>query len=152
MTKLVIDTNIAFSALLNVDSRIGQILLVGHKYYDFYSPEYLKYEILEHKDKIKNISKLSDDAFIELYELILHHISIIKHTVIPKSIYQKAEDLCKAIDIDDTIFVAATEFTRGKLWTGDLILQNGLIVKGYKSLIKTEDLYQDFIFKRKSRK
>lgn len=67
MTKIVIDTNIAFSALLNVDSRIGQILLTGHRYYDFFAPEYLKNEILEHKDKIKNIAKLSDDAFIELY-------------------------------------------------------------------------------------
>lgn len=152
MTKIVIDTNIAFSTLLNVDSRIGQILLTGHRYYDFYAPEYLKNEILEHKDKIKNIAKLSDDAFIELYELILHHISILNHTVIPKDLYQKAEVLCKDIDMDDTIFVAVTDFTRGKLWTGDLTLQNGLIKKGYKRLIKTEDLYRDFISKGKSRK
>ena len=40
MTKIVIDTNIAFSAFLNVDSRIGQIILTGHKNYDFYAPEY----------------------------------------------------------------------------------------------------------------
>ena len=151
MTKIVIDTNIAFSALLNVDSRIGQILLTGHKYYDFYAPEYLKFELLKHKDKLKDIAKLSDDAFIELYELIIHHITILNHTVIPQELYQKSEELCKAIDIDDIVFVAVTEFTRGKLWTGDLTLQNGLAKKGYKRLIRTEDLYRDFISKGKFR-
>jgi predicted nucleic acid-binding protein len=52
MTKIIIDTNIAFSALLNINSRIGQILINGNRYYDFYSPEYIRSEIIEHQDKI----------------------------------------------------------------------------------------------------
>lgn len=114
--------------------------------------QYLKFELIKHKEKLKDIAGLSDDALIEVYHLILHHITILNHTVIPKELYQKSEELCKSIDIDDTIFIAVTEFTRGKLWTGDRTLQNGLMNKGYKRLIRTEDLYQDFIERGKTRK
>ena len=106
MNKIIIDTNILFSALLNTDSRIGQILINGKRYYNFYAPEYIREEIIEHKDKIKTIAKLSDDDFIELYELILRNITILNHTLIPTNIYKKAENLCETIDMDDTIFVA----------------------------------------------
>ena len=152
MNKIIIDTNILFSALLNTDSRIGQILINGKRYYIFYAPEYIREEIIEHKDKIKTIAKLSDDDFIELYELILRNITILNHTLIPTNIYKKAENLCETIDLDDTIFVSVAEFTRGKLWTGDKKLLNGLSEKGYKRLIKTEEIYRDFISKRKRRK
>ena len=152
MTKIVIDTNIAFSALLNIDSRIGQILISGTRFYDFYAPTYIRSEIIEHKEKIKGIAQLSENVFIELFELILHNITILDHSVIPAQIYYEAKELCQSIDIDDTIFVAVTEFTRGKLWTGDLTLQNGLIKKGYKRLIKTDELYRDFIKQGKTGK
>lgn len=52
MTKIIIDTNIAFSALLNVNSRIGQVLINGNKYYDFFAPEYIRFEIIEHQNFI----------------------------------------------------------------------------------------------------
>jgi predicted nucleic acid-binding protein len=51
MTKIIIDSNIAFSAILNVNSRIGQIIINGFRHYDFYSPEYIRKEILEHQEK-----------------------------------------------------------------------------------------------------
>jgi len=152
MNKIIIDTNILFSALLNTDSRIGQILINGKRFYDFYAPEYIREEIIEHKDKIKAIAKLSDDEFIELYELVLRNITILNHTLIPTHIYKKAERLCETIDLDDTIFVAVAEFIRGKLWTGDKKLINGLSEKGYKRLIRTEEIYRDFISKRKRKK
>jgi len=120
--------------------------------YNFYAPEYIREEIIEHKDKIKTIAKLSDDDFIELYELILRNITILNHSLIPTNIYKKAENLCETIDLDDTIFVSVAEFTRGKLWTGDKKLLNGLSEKGYKRLIKTEEIYRDFISKRKRKK
>lgn len=148
MMKIVVDTNIAFSALLNVDSRIGQIVISGRLYYDFFAPAYMKREILDHKEKIKEIAQLSEDAFIETYELVLHNITILNHAVIPVENYRQAEELCRSIDVDDTVFVAVTEFTRGKLWTGDLTLLKGLTNKGYNRLITTEELYEDFVNKR----
>ncbi len=145
MTKIVVDTNIIFSALLNTNSRIGQILINGKDYFDFYSPAYVKSEIIKHKEKIKSIGKLTDDEFIETYGLILKNITILNHSIVPTEIYKNAEIVCQDIDIDDTIFVAVSDFTKGILWTGDLKLINGLIKKGYKNLIETDGLYQMFL-------
>jgi predicted nucleic acid-binding protein len=145
MTNIIIDTNIVFSALLNVNSRIGQILINGNKYYEFYSPSYVRTEIFEHKEKIKSIGKLTEDEFTELYALVLKNVTILNNSIIPKEIYRKAELLCRDIDIDDTIFIAVSDFIKGMLWTGDLKLIKGLTEKGYFDLIKTNELYQDFL-------
>jgi len=145
MTKVVVDSNIVFSALLNTNSRIGQILINGKNYYDFYSPEYVRFEIFNHKEKIKSIGKLMEDEFIETYGLILRNITILNHSIIPSEIYKNAELLCQDIDIDDAIFVAVSMFTKGLLWSGDMKLLNGLTRAGYKRLINTDDLYQDFL-------
>ncbi len=149
MIKIIVDTNIVFSALLNINSRIGQILINGKNHYHFYSPEYVRFEIFKHKEKIKSIGKLTNNEFLETYELVLKNITILNHSLIPTKIYKNAEMLCQNIDIDDTVFVAVSDFTKGILWTGDLKLLNGLIEKGYTRLIKTDDLYQDFISREK---
>jgi len=151
MTKIIVDTNIVFSALLNTNSRIGQILINGKNYFDFYSPAYVKFEIFKHKEKIKSIGRLTDNEFLEIYGLILKNVTILNHSIIPTEIYKNAKLLCQDIDIDDTTFVAVSNFTKGILWTGDLKLLNGLIKKGYKNLIKTDDLYQIFLTKERQK-
>ena len=105
MTKLVVDSNIVFSAILNTNSRITQILLMGNDFYDFYAPKYIRTEIWEHHEKIKKIAKLNNEEFIEVYELILKNITILNHSIVDKRNYREALELCKNIDIDDTPFV-----------------------------------------------
>ncbi len=65
MTKLIVDSNIIFSAILNVNSRIGQILLTSEDFYDFYAPKYLRNEIWEHQEKIKEIGNLTRMNFLK---------------------------------------------------------------------------------------
>ncbi len=149
MTNIIVDTNIVFSAFLNINSRIGQILINGKNYFHFYSPEYLKFEILQHKEKIKSIGKLSEVEFIETYGLILRNITILNHSIIPREIYRNAIMICRDIDIDDTIFVAVSNFVKGILWTGDIKLLNGLKNKDFMNVIQTEELYQDFLLREK---
>lgn len=81
--------------------------------------------------------------------LILKNITILNHSIIPIKVYQNAKLLCQNIDINDTIFVAVSDFTKGILWTGDLKLLNGLTKIGYEHFIKTDDLYQDFLNREK---
>jgi predicted nucleic acid-binding protein len=88
---------------------------------------------------------LTDNEFIEIYELIIRNITILNHTIIPKKIYKNAYELCNSIDIDDTAFIAFTNYFIGKLWTGDKKLINGLAKKKYIRVITTEELYLDFI-------
>lgn len=46
------------------------------------------------------------------------------------------------VDIDDSEFVALTEHIKGKLWSGDKQLIEGLREKGWNKVISTEELFK----------
>lgn len=115
MIKIVVDSNIVFSAILNINSRIGQILLMSNNIYDFYAPKYIRSEIWEHQEKIKRITKLSNEEFIEVYELVLKNITTLNHSIVERKDYKEAFDLCKDIDVDDIPFVAFAKYLNCKL-------------------------------------
>ena len=143
--RIVVDTNIAFSAILNTNSKISRILLQPKSRLNFYSTEQLSNEIAEHKEKIKKISNYSDYELDRIITLITNKIRFINLRLISKESYELAESLTQDIDIDDTEFVALTEHIKGKLWSGDKELQKGLNKKGWKKFISTEDLFERII-------
>lgn len=147
MNRIVVDTNIAFSAFLNINSRIGQILLNGTACFEFFAPNYLIEELIEHKVKIMSIGKLEDRNFVELFGLILRNIRTLNHSLVPKEYYKNAFNLCKDIDVDDVPFIAINDYVRGSLWTGDQKLIKGLSLKGYNNIVTTNDLFHQFIEK-----
>lgn len=149
MTKIIVDSNILFSAMLNINSRIGQILINGQEFFDFYAPKYVKTEIFEHQDKIKRIAGLTSEEFLEVYELVLKNVTILNHSILPRKDYKRALEYCQHIDLDDTIFVSFSEYLKAKLWTGDKKLIEGLKKKNFTRTITTEILYKEFIEKRK---
>jgi predicted nucleic acid-binding protein len=51
--KIVVDTNIIFSALLNSNSSIGDLLFNSGKHFEFYSCNYMRYEIQKHWERLK---------------------------------------------------------------------------------------------------
>ncbi|MGB3343201.1 MAG: PIN domain-containing protein [Aequorivita sp.] len=116
-------------------------------YYEFYSPKYARTEILKHQDKLKEITNLNDEEFLEVYELILKNVTVLNHSILPKKDFETAFRYCENIDMDDTIFVAFSEYLKSRLWTGDKKLVRGLEAKGFKRAIDTEELYMDFIKK-----
>jgi len=63
--KIIVDTNIIFSAILNSQSTIGQLLLRPNQF-QFYSPHFLQIEIHNHFKKVKKITKLEDSELIEI--------------------------------------------------------------------------------------
>jgi len=140
--RVVIDTNIAFSAILNTNSKISKIILQPKSKLNLYSTKQLEFELAEHWNKLKKVSKYSE---IELYKtatLITSKIKFINVELIPKILFTKAEKLTGDIDIDDTEFVALAEHIRGKLWTGDKELTKGLKSKKWDNLISTDELYK----------
>ncbi|HLS29469.1 MAG TPA: PIN domain-containing protein [Flavobacteriaceae bacterium] len=148
MDKLIVDSNIIFSAILNVNSRIAQILLTGENFYEFFAPKYLRSEIWEHHEKIKNIARLSVGEFQEVYELVLKNVTILNHSIVPKEDYQRAFELCEDIDPADTAFVAFSLYLNCKIWTGDKKLIKGLSKKGFKKIATTENLFKEFLRKK----
>ncbi len=140
--RVVVDTNIAFSAILNSNSKFSKIILQPKSKLNLYSTVQLEYELAEHWNKLKKVSKYSDIDLHKAVALITSKIKFINVELIPKHIFIKAEKLTSDIDIDDTEFVALTEHIRGKLWTGDKELLKGLKRKKWDKLITTEELYK----------
>ncbi|MEX2428194.1 MAG: PIN domain-containing protein [Bacteroidales bacterium] len=150
--KITVDSNIVFSAILNTKSNIGQILTIGSKYFDFYTIDLLKTEILNHKSKIQKITGFSNDKFDEIYHLIISKIRFVDDILISDKSIKNAYKLTYDIDEEDTLFVALTNHLKSKLWTGDKILENGLKKKEYSHIITTSELYDIFIKKELKRK
>lgn len=152
MIKIIVDSNIIFSAILNVNSRIGQILMNGSEDFDFYAPKYVRTELFRHQEKIKKITGITNEEFLELYELILKNVTILNHSILPKKDFTKAFEYCCDIDENDTIFVGFSEYLKAKLWTGDKKLTQGLKIKGFKRTIATNDLLKLYLERRLRKK
>ncbi len=140
MKKVIVDTNIIFSCLLNSQGTIGDLIFNYEAVFDFYSNEYMLYEIRKHWERLKKISKLTDFELQTSYDKLLTKLTFINEQLIPENIWQTSEALVTDIDIDDTDFVALTKYLKGILWTGDKPLYNGLKAKRFRSVYNTVDL------------
>jgi predicted nucleic acid-binding protein len=138
--KIVVDTNIIFSTLLNSNSTIGDLLFNSDRHFEFYSCSYMRYEIQKHWEKLKKISKLSDKQLQVSYTQVLSKLKFINEEIIPVETWLASEEITKGIDIDDTDFVAMTKFLKATMWTGDKVLYNGLKKRGFKKLLNTTEL------------
>jgi predicted nucleic acid-binding protein len=140
--KVIVDTNIVFSALLNTNSHIGRLLLDTRDKVEFYSCKYLQKEIYRHIDKICHYSRLNSDDLFELISLVESRIFFIDEELLPTLIITEAQAWVSDIDFDDFAFVALAMHLDAWLWTGDKKLINGLRQKGYSRLVTTTDLWR----------
>ena len=69
--KIVVDTNIIFSALLNSNSAIGDLLFNSDKHFEFYSCTYMRFEIQKHWERLKKISKMPEEQLQVSYTQVL---------------------------------------------------------------------------------
>lgn len=138
--KIIVDTNIVFSAILNTESKIGDLLMNSEAIFEFRSAMYLKEEIENHEEKLVTISGLTQDQIEQSKEQIFSCIKFISEEIIPFDIWQKAARLVRDVDMDDIAFVALSEYEDLKMWTGDKELIAGLTAKGFKKCISTEEM------------
>lgn len=146
--KIIVDTNIVFSAILNSQGKIGQLIINGSKFFTFYTVGLLKDEIGEHKEKILKISGFTNQQFIKSYETITKRITFVDEILISDKKLLKALELVADIDENDALFVALTNHINGKLWTGDKKLISGLQKKRFLKTISTDELYEQFLGKQ----
>ena len=111
----------------------------------FFSPIFLRKEILNHKQKIKQFTKLSEIEMEELIDLVYSKIQFIDEKLVPKKILKTADELTREIDFDDAIFIALANHLNCKLWTGDKKLMNFLKMNGFKRIISTNELKSELI-------
>lgn len=138
--KLIIDTNIVFSALLNSSSPISNLIFNSTEKLELFSCLFMKYEIEKHWGKIYKISKVSNDELNKFKLLLYSKINFIDESTIPQNIWIDSEKVLENIDLDDTPFVALSKYTGFILWTGDKKLYNWIKKTDFVQVINTSEL------------
>lgn len=132
--KVVVDSNIIFSALLKSPNRYCDTICLSSD--EFYTPKFMFVEIFKYKERIVRQSKMTEEEVLEmLYRLILN-IRFFDETLISTRNFLRAFQLVKDTDRKDLVFVALTFEVSGKLWTSDLELKNGLRAGGFDEFYK----------------
>ena len=132
--KLVLDSNIIFSALIK-KSKTRDIILSD--LFELYAPEYIFNEIIKHKELLLRKSKLDQRDFDGLLLLLQKHIHLVT-----KEKYDKkmaiAEDILRNIDITDSPFLALALAFNCSIWSNDghFQQQNKVVVYTTKDLMK----------------
>jgi len=140
--KIIVDTNIIFSALLSSNNTIVKLLIDDSENLQFFSCNFLNVELKKHHEKLAKYSKLSSSALVEAEELLLHKIIFINERLLPSNLFLQTEELLASIDTKDTPFVALTFYLKATLWTGDMKLYNGLKAKNFDNVITSKELAQ----------
>ncbi len=100
---VIVDSNIVFSAILNSQSKIGQLIINSTNYFRFYTISLLKDEIESHKDKLLSISGFSDEQYNNAYQKIIHKINFVDDILIPDNDINDAISLVADIDENDVL-------------------------------------------------
>jgi len=138
MPRIVVDTNILFSALIKRKNKFRDVIFSGE--YELYSCSYSVEELFNHKDKMLRASKLTEaELHIEI-QTIFKYIHFVEDEIISDSKLKEAYQLCKDIDEKDTVILGLAMELDALLWTGDKELIKGLNEKGYAGFffIETE--------------
>jgi predicted nucleic acid-binding protein len=138
--KIIVDTNIIFSGLLNTNGSIGDLIFNSEGIFEFYSCDYMRHEIEKHWEKLLRISKLSNENLDEARFKLFTKINFINEGLIPPKTWLSAELIVSDIDVDDSDFVALTKHLKGYLWTGDKELYKGLKAKKFNRVYNTSEL------------
>ncbi|MBN1185804.1 MAG: hypothetical protein JXB49_26215 [Bacteroidales bacterium] len=140
--KVIVDANIIFSAILNTNGKIGDLLLNSKGIIEFIAPKYMMEEIEKYHAKLMLLTKLDFQELKKIQFQVFKHITFISEGQVPENYWIIAEKIMYDIDPKDTPYIAFSSFLRIKIWTGDKSLRKGLIKKGIKKCISTDELFE----------
>lgn len=114
--KIVVDTNIIFSAMLNPAATIGQILIYGQSQFEFFAPNLVRSEIRRHQDKIMALAEeMDENAFYDIRDELFSCLNFISEEQIPYDYWHEALSIVRETDMDDIAFVVLAEYLDAKL-------------------------------------
>lgn len=131
MARVVVDTNIFFSALMSAESSFAKAMLRLEN--EFFVCETTLVEIFDHKEKLIKASRISSDDLAHLYHILVKRVQVYKEDLISPENWKSVYDLCHDVDETDTPHVALALELNAVLWTGDKRLKEGLEKKGFQN-------------------
>lgn len=139
--NIVVDANIVFSGILNVNGKIGDLLINSQNYFDFIAPGFLREEISKHYPRLCKVAGKTMEQIREMEFQICKHLTFISEEQIDESVWFAAEELVADIDPKDAHYVACSKQYNCKIWSGDKRLIDGLAKKGFSSFISLDELF-----------
>jgi len=136
---VIADSNIIISALISPKGSTAQVLKEKSNI-QFMAPDILLAEVYQHWEKIVELTTLSKRELFEEFYFYRNRITFVEAMDVPKKHRSHARQIVKDIDENDLDFVALHLHKRHKLWTGDKVLINGLLAKGYDICVTTAEL------------
>ena len=133
--RLVIDTNIIFSALIK-DSITRRIILISN--FDFFIPEYVFIELQKHSQEILKKSGYDQDDLNSMLDVLIGNINVVPQDEFINHI-PKAFRIMKDIDENDTSFLALAFMINGDgIWSNDPHFNKQNKIKVWK----TKDIFK----------
>ena len=97
--KFVVDTNIAFSAVLNTESKIGDLIMNSHGIFEFHACDTLRSELKKHRPKLLELSKSSEEQLDQSEYQITNCLEFTNEALIcPKTIATRSKGINKKSD------------------------------------------------------
>lgn len=137
--KIVVDSNIIFSALISGK----EIYLDIFKKNDVYMPDIVFPELNKYESHLIRKTKLGQNEFKIFVQMLFEEVVVIPKFAISVENWQNAYILCKNVDEKDTPFIALSLELEIPLWTNDKALCEGIKNSGFDNFVTTEDLLKE---------
>ncbi len=140
--KIIVDTNIIFSAIISYPSRLSNFLL-NPSPHSLFSPSYLMEELKDKIPLLAEIKEVSEKEIKRAIQIFTSRIEIISDATIPLHTFLKALDFVKGVDSLDVNFVAlALEMPETVILMRDKPLYEVLTLRGFNRVISTQELFK----------
>jgi len=88
--RVVVDTNIVFSAILNSNGLIGELLFNSEGQFEFYSSEFIIDELAKYKTKLQALTKMPEQKIEVSIHQVLKNILLISPEAISITNWKRA--------------------------------------------------------------
>lgn len=140
--KRIIDTNVFIAGLIK-DSTVRKILTFPE--FNFFVPEDAIAELKKYKSEITEKAGYTNEEFEKIYSLLLENMKLVSRKEV-KFYLNRAEEIMKNIDINDSSFIAAAlAINADGIWSFDKHFkeQKEIKVLDIEDLIKEMESYQE---------
>jgi predicted nucleic acid-binding protein len=136
--KIVVDSNIIFSALISGRETYLDIVRIN----DVYIPDIVLSELNQYETRIISKAKLKQADFKLFIRMFFEKVIVIPKFAISAESWREAYRICNDVDEKDTPFIALSLEFKIPLWTGDKKLMDGIRKKGFDDFVTTEELLE----------
>ncbi|PIQ94666.1 MAG: hypothetical protein COY75_01770 [Nitrospirae bacterium CG_4_10_14_0_8_um_filter_41_23] len=134
--KIVVDSNIIFSALISGKEIYVDIFKIN----DVFIPDIVFSELNKYEARLIKKTKLKKNEFKTFVQMLFEEITVIPKFAISPENWQMAYNICNKIDEKDTPFVALSLELKIPLCTNDKTLYEKLKEKGFDNFVTVEEL------------